>query len=154
SADRRDAGPTVPIKDVCWVLINAMPLGVASIGGQPAARGVVSTYIDITTTLPAQRMLRESQAKYRDLVESLPLMLTQADTDLRVTYTNPATRQVSGYECNELSERALWSRLIHPDDLSLLLTLGQEALAGRSGRAEYRYRAKDGSEKVGLAFSE
>jgi PAS domain S-box-containing protein len=159
AVDRRDAGPTAhdptaAFKDVRWVLINAMPLGVASIGEQPAARGVVSTYIDITTTIRAQRMLRESEAKYRDLVESLPLMVIQADTDLRVTYANPTTRDVTGYELNEITEPALWSRLVHPDDVPRLLALGQDALAGRSARAEYRYRAKDGSEKVGLAFSE
>ncbi|HZV05338.1 MAG TPA: PAS domain S-box protein [Gemmataceae bacterium] len=157
--DRRDAGPTehgstAAFKDVRWVLINTMPLGVASIGEQPAARGVVSTYIDITTTIRAQRMLRESEEKYRDLVESLPLMVIQADTDLRVTYANPATRKVTGYELNEITEPALWSRIVHPDDVPRLLAMGQEALAGRSARAEYRYRAKDGSDKVGLAFSE
>jgi PAS domain S-box-containing protein len=154
TADRRDADPTVAFKDVRWVLINTMPLGVASIGEQPAARGVVSTYIDITTSIRAQRMLRESEEKYRDLVESLPLMVIQADTDLRITYANPATRKVSGYELNEITEPALWSRIVHPDDVPRLLELAQEALAGRSARAEYRYRAKDGSDKVGLAFSE
>jgi PAS domain S-box-containing protein len=141
-------------KDLRWVLTNAMPLGVGSSGEQRGALGVVSTYIDITTTIRAQRMLRESEEKHRDLVESLPLMVIQADTDLRVTYANPTTQNLTGYELHEIAEPAAWSRIVHPDDVPRLVALAHEALAGRSGRAEYRYHAKDGSKKVGLAFAE
>jgi PAS domain S-box-containing protein len=141
-------------KEPRWMLANAMPLGVGCSGEQRGAVGVVSTYTDITSTMRAQRMLRESEEKYRDLVESLPLMAIQADTDLRITYVNQATRTVTGYDLDEIADPALWGRYVHPDDVPRLLALGQEALAGRSGRAEYRYRAKDGSDKVGLAFSE
>ncbi|MGH7173360.1 MAG: PAS domain-containing sensor histidine kinase [Gemmataceae bacterium] len=153
--DRRDAGPTDPLqfKEARWVLVNAMPLG-ASSNGEDRAAGVVSTYIDITTTMRAQRMLSESEEKYRDLVESLPLMVIQADRDLRVTYANAATRNVTGYDLLEIAEPAAWSCHIHPDDIPLLLSLARDGLAGRSARAEYRYRAKDGSNKVGLAFTE
>jgi PAS domain S-box-containing protein len=153
--DRRDAGPDDPLqfKEARWVLVNAMPLD-ASRGGDDRAAGVVSTYIDITTTIRAQRMLRESEEKYRDLVESLPLMVIQADRDLRITYANPATRTVSGYDLHEIAEPVAWSRLVHPDDVPVLLALARDGLEGRSGRAEFRYRAKDGSDKVGLAFTE
>jgi len=141
-------------KDLRWVLVNAMPLAAGSSGDQRGAAGVVSTYIDITTTIRAQRMLRESEEKYRELVESLPLMVIQADADLRVTYTNPAARSMTGYDLKEIAEPAQWARIVHTDDVPRLITLAQEALAGRSGRAEYRYRAKDGNDKVGLAFTE
>jgi PAS domain S-box-containing protein len=141
-------------KDLRWVLVNAMPLGAGSCGEQRGALGVVSTYIDITTTIRAQRMLRESEEKYRDLVESLPLMVIQADADLRVTYANPATRALTGYDLHEIAEPAAWGRIVHPDDVPRLVAMGQEALSGRSARAEYRYRAKDGSDKVGLVFAE
>jgi PAS domain S-box-containing protein len=143
----------VQLKEARWVLVNTMPLGVSEGDIRPAA-GVVSTYIDITTTIKAQRMLRESEEKYRELVESLPLMVLQADADMRLTYTNPATRNVSGYALHEIAEPAAWTRLIHPDDVPRLLALAHDGLEGKSGRAEYRYRAKDGSDKVGLAFTE
>lgn len=143
----------VHLKEARWVLVNAMPLG-ASESDSRAAAGVVSTYIDITTTLKAQRMLRESEEKYRDLVESLPLMVIQADCEMRVTYANAVTSSVTGYDLHEIVEPAMWSRLIHPDDMPQILTLACEGLQGRSGRAEFRYRAKDGSDKVGLAFTE
>jgi PAS domain S-box-containing protein len=99
-------------------------------------------------------MLRESEEKYRELVESLPLMVIQADTELRITYANPATQKVTGYNLEEIAEPQLWSSLVHAEDVPRLMAMAHEALAGRSSRAEYRYRAKDGSDKVGLAFSE
>ena len=153
--DAFDAARAVQVKEARWVLVNAMPLARAGGAGddRPAA-GVVCTYIDITTTIRARRMLRESEEKYRDLVESLPLMVIQADRDMRITYANPAVRNMTGYDLQEIAEPAAWSHLIHPDDIPLLLTLARDGLEGRSGRAEYRYRAKDGSDKVGLAFTE
>ncbi len=40
-------------KEARWVLVNAMPLGAGGNDAQGGARGVVSTYIDITTTIRA-----------------------------------------------------------------------------------------------------
>jgi PAS domain S-box-containing protein len=141
------------LKEARWVLVNAMPLAPGVHGDKPNA-GVVSTYIDITVSLRAQRLLRESEERYRDLVESLPLMVIQADLDMRVTYANAAMRTLTGYGLEEIAEPAAWSGLIQTEDLPPLLTLARDALDGRGGRAEFRYRAKDGTEKVGLAFSE
>ncbi|HEY7157559.1 MAG TPA: PAS domain S-box protein [Gemmataceae bacterium] len=144
---------SVKAEEVRWVLVNAMPLGVRHIG-ENRALGVVATYVDITASIRAQRMLRESEEKHRELVESLPLMVVQADSDLRVTYANPAMREITGYETGEISEPHEWSEVIHPDDLPILIALARQALGGQGGRAEFRYRAKDGAEKIGLAFIE
>ncbi len=141
-------------EEIRWVLVNAMPLAAGSLGEGRGAAGVVATYVDITASLRAQRMIRESEEKYRDLVESLPLMVIQADDALRVTYANAATRAITGYELEEIAEPRAWSSLIHSDDRSVLLSLARSALDGQGGRAEFRYRAKDGSDKVGLAFTE
>jgi PAS domain S-box-containing protein len=142
-----------PHKDLRWLLVNAMPLG-SDNAGQQRALGVVSTYIDITTAIRAQRLLRESEEKYRDLVESLPIMLILAEPDMHICYANPAVSNQTGYDLSEVSDPAAWSSLVHPDDASHVLDMAQAALRGESGRAEFRYRAKDGSEKVGLAFAE
>ena len=141
-------------EEIRWVLVNAMPLAAGSLGERRGAAGVVATYVDITASLRAQRMIRESEAKYRDLVESLPLMVIQADESMRVTYANAATRTITGYELAEIAEPQAWGSLVHGDDRPALLSLARAALDGQGGRAEFRYRAKDGSEKVGLAFTE
>jgi PAS domain S-box-containing protein len=139
-------------EDVRWILVNAMPFARGVTRETPADVGAVITYVDITSSLQVQERLRDSQEKYRELVESLPVMVIQADADLRVTYTNPATRSITGYEIGEIAAPDTWGALIHPEDLPLVLTLSHDALKGRGGRDEFRYRAKDGSEKIGLAF--
>jgi PAS domain S-box-containing protein len=138
--------------EVRWVLVNAMPLGPAPGGRGPA--GVVTTLADITASVRAQQMLRASEEKYRGLVEALPLILVRADRTHRVEYANPALRAVTGYALEEVADPQAWARLVHPDDLPQVQALMAEALAGRSGRAEYRYRAKDGMEKVAFALCE
>src|SRR5262249_25035864 len=60
----------------------------------------------------------------------------------------------TGYEVSEVAEPAAWSRILHPEDLPRVLTLATDALAGNPTRAEYRYRTKDGSQKVGFAITQ
>jgi PAS domain S-box-containing protein len=79
-------------------------------------------------------------------------MLIQSDRNLRVLYVNPHTRVVSGYDLHELEEPARWQSFVHAEDLPRVLAATQEALSGRSQSLEVRYRAKDGSEKVGYCM--
>jgi PAS domain S-box-containing protein len=133
---------------VRWVLVNAMPLG----AGTPA--GVVTTFADIGSSLQARAVVRASEERYRELVESLPLMLIRSDCDMRVTYMNPAARAAAGYETEEVADPAVWTQLVHPDDLGAVRAMAQAALAGGPSRAEFRYRTKDGAERVAYALAQ
>jgi PAS domain S-box-containing protein len=145
----RHDGPAAIPHAVRWVLTNAMPLGTGK-----NVSGVVTTYADVTAHVEAQKLLRASEEKYRGLIEALPVGLVQADRAMHVTYTNQAWTEMTGYEVAEVAEPALWSVLIHPEDLPRVEALASEGLAGRSSRAELRYRAKDGSEKVVFALTQ
>jgi PAS domain S-box-containing protein len=142
--------------EVRWLRVNAVPLGGAPPAGEPAEgkapAGVVVTFADVTADRAAREALRASEEQYRGLVESLPLMLVQAGRDLRLLYANPAVREVSGYELAEVADPAAWAAHVHPDDLPRLRRRIDEALAGAPGRLEFRYRAKDGSEKSAFAL--
>ena len=139
------AGPRAspPPDEARWVLANAMPLGAASSGGGDARgpAGVVTTFIDISAYVQAQKLIRISEEKYRRLVESLPLMVVQADRNLRLTYTNPATQLITGYDLSEVADPQAWASFAHPEDLPAIYHLASGALNGRSGRTEFRYRA-------------
>ncbi|MDD1690726.1 MAG: PAS domain S-box protein [Methanoregula sp.] len=52
-------------------------------------RGVV---VDISDRKRAEEALRESEEKYRDLADSLPQIVFEADMDLRITYANRQSR--------------------------------------------------------------
>jgi PAS domain S-box-containing protein len=146
------AAPGAAAGECRWVVVNALPLE----GG-----GVVTTLADVTEGLRAQRQLRaatqereQEEARYRRLVESLPLVVLLTDEHFRVVYANPALKEMSGYELDEVAEPEAWARAVHPDDVPRLLALAAGVLEGRPGRAEFRYRAKDGGEKVGFAMSQ
>jgi signal transduction histidine kinase len=47
-----------------------------------------------------------------------------------------------------------WNDLIHAEDRPAVLATIQEALAGREGRTELRYRAKNGAEQVAFAVTQ
>jgi PAS domain S-box-containing protein len=131
---------------VRWVLVNAMPL---TQGADGVPDRVVATFADITGYRHALEVLRVSEEKYRGLVESLPLMLLQADRQLRITYVNPAAQALTGYDLAELGEPGAWQALVHPEDRDRVLACQRDAVGGQTARFEARFRAKDGSEKVG-----
>jgi PAS domain S-box-containing protein len=154
---------------VRWMLVNAMPLGQGAVTGErhvaasnsPAEaaspgkpQGVVMTFSDVSLYMLALEALRVSEERYRGLVESLPVMLIQANRNLEVTYINPATTAVTGYERSEIADPVVWSAIIHPDDLPRVQEVYRNALNGQPGRGEIRYRAKDGTEKVAYILSQ
>jgi PAS domain S-box-containing protein len=127
---------------VVWIRDEAVILPDAG-GGAPLLQGVA---LDITDRVRAEQALRESEQKYRSIVENTRdvIMLTRCDGI--VTYMSPATRQVLGYEPEDLIGRQPW--ITHPDDLTRVRQMHQRALAGESGtNYEYRIVAKDGRTK-------
>ena len=132
-----------------WFLVNAMPLA-----GGAATAGVVTTFSDVTAYRRAQDVLRISEEKYRGLVESLPLMVMQCDPAMRIEYTNPAVRVVSGFELGEISDPSAWASRVLAEDLPGVHAVMAGALAGRSGRFEMRFHAKDGSLKTAFGLAQ
>jgi PAS domain S-box-containing protein len=145
--------------EVRWLLVNAMPLSQGAIAPDPSeprgtAPGLVTTFSDISAYVHAREAIRVSEERYRGLIESLPLMLIQSDRNMRVTYINPATQAISGYSLEEIAEPAAWSSTIHPEDLPRIFEMSRSALAGQGERGEFRFRAKDGSEKVAFVITQ
>jgi len=63
--------------------------------------------------------LRNSEAKYRNLTESLDELIYRADPETFVaTYVNKAIEKIYGYTTDEwLSDPTLWERSLYPDDM-------------------------------------
>jgi PAS domain S-box-containing protein len=135
-----------------WVMVNALPLG--RVSADALSAGVVATFTDITAYVQAQETIRSSEERYRGLVESMPVMLCLHDSEMRITYTNPAVREITGYDFKELCDPAQWTTRISPSDLPRLLEAYSKAAKGESDRLEFRYRAKDNTEKVSVVLTE
>jgi PAS domain S-box-containing protein len=138
-----------PRSSIRWILVNTMPLREGSQG-----RGrVVTTFADVTAQRRAAEVVQRSEEKYRGLVEHLPLLVVQFDRQRRVTYLNPAAEAALGHSADALAA-GRWDSVILEEDLPALRTLFGQAEGGRSGGAELRLRAADGSERIGYALAQ
>lgn len=95
-----------------------------------------------------EQRLREAEAKYRTLVEQLPLVtyideLTPTATSI---YASPQVESLLGYSVQEwLDDPEFFAKLLHPDDRDRVLT--QVDHCNRTAEpfhAEYRLIARDG----------
>ena len=124
-----------------WLEIFSFPL----IDDQGNVTGVIEHVRDITRRKEAQDALRDSEEKYRSLVENINDMVWEIDEDFRVTYASARTRDILGYEANEVLGKQPFDFVL-PADLDLFGSQIDAALCARKPleQVEYRVRRKDG----------
>ena len=81
--------------------------------GQPIRS--IGTIQDITERKLAETALRESEAKYRTLVDLLPYGVQENDIAGRVRFANPALERFQGYPPGGLVGRHIWDSLANDE---------------------------------------
>lgn len=95
--------------------------------------------------------LRQTEAKYRTLVEQIPMVTYIAPLDKArgAFYISPQIEAVLGYAPEEwLADPGLWVKLLHPDDQDRVLTEVQGSRPDSHGvlfRSEYRIFTRKGA---------
>jgi PAS domain S-box-containing protein len=126
-----------------WVLTSKMPL-------RDEEGKIVGTFgisKDITERKRAEEALRESEEKYRLLVENATVTIIVAQ-DGMLKFFNPKAMEITGYSQKELASRP-FTELIHPDDLDVTFGYYLRFLQGEETPPIHAFRIidKEGSIK-------
>jgi PAS domain S-box-containing protein len=111
-----------------------------------AADGVVINTRDVTARRQAEQALRESEERYRALIENGHDIIVILDPETgSIRYQSPSMERILGYGPGELATQNVFD-LVHPDDLPEGLATLAEGIAapGTTHRAVYRFRHADG----------
>jgi PAS domain S-box-containing protein len=104
-------------------------------------RGALSSARDITEQKLAEEALRESEERYRQLVENANEAIFVAQ-DERVCFYNPKTTELMKYGKGELPERP-FTDFIHPQDREMVLERHRKRIKGEDPWGTYPFRIID-----------
>ncbi len=133
-----------PDGEEVWVRESSV-LVLSESGNRLAWQGVIE---DLTAEKRSQEEVRESEARYRALVERVPAVVYEMDRDdeRRTIYVSPHVEQVLGYSRAEwLDQPDIWIELLHADDREVVLAQhDRHSETGEPWDLEYRLIASDG----------
>ncbi len=113
--------------------------------GVPYWHGVL---LDVSHQKATEQALRESEARYRALVESIPAIvyLAAPDDDRKSLYVSPQVEEILGYTQREwLEQPDIFMEVLHPDDREPTLAAhDRHNETGEPWSMEYRLIAADG----------
>jgi len=97
----------------------------------------------------ATRNLRESEERFRNLIENASDMIAIVDEDGVIRYQSPSTSRLLGYSANEMLGRPA-GEFIHPDDRAKVGESIRQALLAQDKpvTVEFRIQHKDGTWRV------
>ena len=105
-----------------------------------AVKGAVNILIDVTEHRQAERLTRESEARFRNMADCAPVMIRVMDKACRTTYLNRAWYEFTGVN-PELVMGEGWLDAIHPEDRQTALSAYLDAsMHTRPFQLEYRLR--------------
>ena len=96
-------------------------------------------------TAQAVDALRQSEKRYRDLVENLDEAIWSVDTTGRILFINTASEKMAGYKPEEVTGRFFFDFFLEPE-LSRIKTNFLRVLAGESFVEEYSIRKRNGEQ--------
>jgi PAS domain S-box-containing protein len=130
--------------DGVWVRVTGRPL----VDQQGAMHGGVVVFHDTTGRRQMFEQLQNAEARYRALVEELPVITYTATAAVvgTVSYVSPQLEAVLGFTPSEWrSDSTLWAQRLHEEDRDRVVAESRRCLAsGDKFVCEYRIWSKEG----------
>lgn len=124
-----------------WISATFTPTFTA--GGE--VDGWVAVIVDITGRKRTEEAIRESESRFRRIVETTNEGVWLLDATLHNLYVNRQLAEMLGYETPEMIGRSVFE-FYFPDDFANKTEILKRRQQGRSEHLEERLRRKDGSE--------
>jgi PAS domain S-box-containing protein len=98
--------------------------------------GAVNVVLNITQQKQAEQALKESERRFREMIDALPVAIYTTDAEGRLTHFNPAAVEFSGHtpELGSDRWRIIWN-LYYPDGSPMLHEECPMAISIKEGRA-------------------
>src|SRR6266581_4543066 len=106
-------------KDGSWRHIDAVAVDRLA---EPAVGAIVVNFRDVSERRTAEAALRDSEERYRTLVEGVRDIIFALSPEGTIASLNPAFETITGWRREEWVGRP-FERLVHPEDLPLALEL-------------------------------
>jgi len=103
--------------EIRWVRVQAAPIWDEEENRLVGINGAVQ---DITAQKQITKDLRESEQRYRSLIEAFPDIVTVSDYDGNWLYVNPAFEKKLGHTMAQMQALGGRAGLVHPDDWELV----------------------------------
>ncbi len=140
----RSAEVRVRHKHGSWCLVEVSGTNLLA---EPSVRGIVANFRDVSERRRATEALRESEERFRSLIQNASDLITILESDGTIRYESPSVERVLGYHPEERIGKKTFD-YVHPEDKGRVQSTFVEALdnPGQVQRpVEFRLRHKDGS---------
>jgi two-component system, cell cycle sensor histidine kinase and response regulator CckA len=117
--------------------------------GDGRVTGVIGVALDVDDRYRAEQALRESERRFRSLIENASDVIAVVDAGAVATFASPSVERLLGIAREDVVGRRILD-LVHPDELEhaverLQATIGNE---GTPEKAQFRVRHVDGGWRV------
>ncbi|MFX0058237.1 MAG: PAS domain S-box protein [Candidatus Hodarchaeota archaeon] len=126
-----------------WVQINRIPL----YDSDENVVGILVTFEDVTERKKSEENLKESEKKYRNLIESSPFAILLFDIDGRIIDYNTTTEKLFGYKKGEYIGKTYEDLPLYPPEIFSVLNKKLRKLykGGEIGPTEFQVYKRDGT---------
>jgi PAS domain S-box-containing protein len=107
---------------------------------------LISSFVDVTKRKKAEMALLESEAKYHELVDSLPEIVFEIDRKGRIVFASRAAFELTGYSAEDFGNDFDATRLVAPEDVERARRNLERMFARKVRQSnEYMFLKKDGT---------
>jgi len=105
---------------------------------------------DVTDLVLAKKQIQENKDKYKNLADSLPIIIWTADKDGKIDYYNKKWYDYSGFEGIDDRKNAS-QKILHPDDFPKAMEIWKTSQKNKSAY-EIEYQFKDKTKENGYRW--